>query len=674
MNKKNKDNTLQQLILLLAIFILGIFSLILIHIFFLNLVDNLDKKTDNLKAKIAIGEYIVNDINMIRSDFYELATTATNRRGREIINNRIIEKVKLMEDALEVLRNGGTIKRLIRLNVVEHNSITKKIVYKKDANDILLEVIDLSPKIHQFKQMLQKLNIMLQTQYFYRKNKDVYNFMELNTQIKRFYKRTPAFFIRISENASRLLYEGSLELEKLENHIKKQKEYYINIELTVIFLIVLLSLIIGSIIAFRINRNTKLLERQESFTRGTLDSQDNIVIVSDGEKMIDANSALINFFDSYKNFNEFEKEHKCICNFFEEGIGENLITGKYVDETLWYEYIILNPDSSHRVIMKKNGKSYYFIITATKKDLDNNDSIIIVTLNDITKEIEIQKRLKHLNENLEDLVDEKTKELQVLNENLEKRVHQELEENRKKDRTLIQQSRFAALGEMLGNIAHQWRQPLSAISSTVSSMKIQLELDLASKEEINKSYDSITKYVDFLDQTIDDFRGFFRKDKEKVEFDILKKIQNSITITSATYKDNSIQVEIKKDSDSYYAFGLPNELTQVFLNILNNAKDILIERKIDNRIVFIKISQSAQNFIIKIFDNAGGVDEDIIQKVFDPYFTTKHKSQGTGIGLYMSKYIIEKNMNGQLSVENEHFKIDDKEYYGACFKIKLPKF
>jgi signal transduction histidine kinase len=673
MTKKNKDNTLQQLILLLAIFILGIFSLISIHIFFLNLVDSLDKKTNNLKAKIAIGEYIVNDINMIRSDFYELATTATNKRGREIINNRIIEKVNLMENALDVLRNGGTIERIIRLNVVEHNSITKKIVYKKDKNDISLEVIDLSPKIYQFKQMLQRLNIMLQTQYFYKKNKDVNNFMELNTQIKRFYKRTPAFFIRISENASRLLYEGSLELEELENHIKKQKEYYTNIELAVIFLIVLLSLIIGSIIAFRINKNTKLLKRQESFTRGTLDSQENIVIVSDGEKMIGANSALINFFDNYKNFNEFEKEHKCICDFFEYGMGENLITGKYVNEMLWYEYIILNPEINHRVIMKKNRKSHYFLITATKKDLDNNDSIIIVTLNDITKEIEIQERLKHLNENLEDLVDEKTKELQVLNENLEKRVQQELEENRKKDRTLIQQSRFAALGEMLGNIAHQWRQPLSAISSTVSSMKIQLELNLASKEEIIKSYDSITKYVDFLDQTINDFRGFFRKDKEKVEFNILKKIENSISITSATYKNNSIQVKIKKDSDSYIAFGLPNELTQVFLNILNNAKDILIERKVNNRIVFIEISQSTQDFTIEIFDNAGGVDEEIIPKIFDPYFTTKHKSQGTGIGLYMSKYIIEKNMNGELGIENKHFKIDDEEYYGACFKIKLPK-
>ena len=525
MKERNKDNTLQRLILLLAIFFIGIFSLISIHIFFLNLMDNLDKETDNLKAKIAIGEYIVNDINMIRSDFYELATTATNIRGREIINNKIIEKVKLMENALEVLKNGGTIERVIRLNVVEHNSITKKIVFKKDNNDILLEVIDLSPKIKQFRQMLQKLNILLETQYFYKKDKDVNNFMELNTQIKRYYKRTPAFFIRISENASRLLYEGALELEELENHIKKQKEYYTNIELTVIFLIILLSLIIGSIIAFRINRNTKLLKRQESFTRGTLDSQDNIVIVSDGEKMIDVNNALINFFDDYKNFNEFEKEHKCICDFFEDGIGENLITGKYVNEKIWYEYIISNPEISHRVIMKKNEEKHYFLITATRKDLDNNDSIIIITLNDITKEIKIQERLQHLNENLEDLVGEKTKELQVLNENLEKRVQQELEENRKKDRTLIQQSRFAALGEMLGNIAHQWRQPLSAISSTVSSMKIQLELDLASKEEIDKSYDSIIRYVDFLNQTIDDFRGFFRKDKEKVEFDILKKIK-----------------------------------------------------------------------------------------------------------------------------------------------------
>lgn len=238
---------------------------------------------------------------------------------------------------------------------------------------------------------------------------------------------------------------------------------------------------------------------------------------------------------------------------------------------------------------------------------------------------------------------------------------------------MIQQSRFAALGEMIGNIAHQWRQPLSAISSTASSMQLQMQLGITQNDDIEKSYESIISYVEFLTQTIEDFRNFFKEDKEKLKFDIQEILKNSLSITSASYKDKNIQVFTNFKEEKNISFGFPNELSQVFLNILNNAKDAITNSKIKHPKVTINIFENKNFNIIEIIDNAGGIEKSNIEKIFDPYFTTKHQSQGTGIGLYMSKEIIEKHMNGLLSVENRIITEEMHDYKGACFIISLPK-
>lgn len=668
-----KDNTLSQLILLISVFIIGVFLLISLHLVFLNLIDKLDKETENLKSKIQVGEHIVHDIHQIRSDFYELTTTATNKRGRELINKKILNRIKLIEESLKVLEQGGTLKRTIRLNIANHNSIDEEITYRKDDDTISMEAIDLSPKLVEFKEMLNRLNEMLLLQANFQKTGDIESFFKQNKNIKRFYKSTPAFFVRISENASRLLYEGSIELQKIEKELEKQKKYYTKLELYLIGAIILISIILGILIALKINKNTALISKQKKFARGTLDAQDNIVIVTDGFDMVDANKALLKFFDEYKSFEEFKAEHDCVCDFFIEIKGEDFIGGQYHKNKLWVEYILLNPHKQHHIAMMKGDVINYFLIKATKNFLDGENSIVIITLNNVTKEIESQKELKELNENLEQMVGYKTKELKKLNENLEQKVYEEVQKNREKDRAMIQQARFAALGEMLGNIAHQWRQPLSAITSTATSIQVQMQLDLASKEDIKKSYVSIIKYVDFLNQTIEDFRGFFRIDKEKESFSVKEKLNNATNIIQGVYKNKSISIVIDENNKKYISLGYPNEVSQVFLNILNNSKDVLLDRNIDKKLVFIEFNENKKHNIVEIYDNAGGIDEQIIQKVFDPYFTTKHKSKGTGIGLYMSKYIVENNMNGTLSVQNKKFNYEDKEYIGASFKIELPK-
>lgn len=274
---------------------------------------------------------------------------------------------------------------------------------------------------------------------------------------------------------------------------------------------------------------------------------------------------------------------------------------------------------------------------------------------------------------LERALELSSNELRELNDNLEKKIEFEVEQNRKKDEKIFNQSRSAAMGEMIGNIAHQWRQPLSAISTTATSMKLQLELNITSENEIIDSYNHILEYTHFLSQTIEDFRGFLDLNEEKKEFDIASIIEKTMNIIRAVYKENMIKIVYEKQSLPYKSIGMPNTLAQAFLNILNNAKDALQETKSTDSKVLIRLDVENGNNIILINDSASGIKKETLPKVFDPYFTTKHQSQGTGIGLYMSKNIIENGFNGNIQVSNEEFKYEGKKYMGACFKISIPQ-
>ncbi len=264
--------------------------------------------------------------------------------------------------------------------------------------------------------------------------------------------------------------------------------------------------------------------------------------------------------------------------------------------------------------------------------------------------------------------------LEELNKDLNKRVHLEVEANRKKDEKLLQQSRLAQIGEMISMIAHQWRQPLGAISSTVIGIDMKLisgKYDIDDKvqreefiELMKKKHNNINEYVDFLSTTIDDFRNFFKPDKKKELISLTTPIKRALQIVETSMSSKNIEM-------SYYfecqdkTLMYQNEMMQIILNLLKNAEDNFIEKDIQNR--HIKISTLEQNnkYVISVYDNGGGITEDIIAKIFDPYFSTKNEKNGTGLGLYMSKTLIEDHHSGSLVVEN----IDG----GVSFKIILPK-
>ena len=246
----------------------------------------------------------------------------------------------------------------------------------------------------------------------------------------------------------------------------------------------------------------------------------------------------------------------------------------------------------------------------------------------------------------------------------------EIDKN-KKEQLLFQQSKMAAMGEMLGNIAHQWRQPLSTISSASTGAKLQKEMDCLSDSQLNSALTAINASAQYLSQTIEDFRSFFNPNNNKTsEINILDTIDKTLKLVKSQFVSKDI--EIIQKIENYKLLTIDNELVQVLINILNNAKDALLKVEDQKRYIFINTYKDNSNFIIEIKDSAKGIPKDIINRVFEPYFTTKHQSVGTGIGLYMSQEIINNHLGGTLTVSNETYSYDGLEYTGANFLIKIP--
>jgi len=214
-----------------------------------------------------------------------------------------------------------------------------------------------------------------------------------------------------------------------------------------------------------------------------------------------------------------------------------------------------------------------------------------------------------------------------------------------------QQAKMAAMGEMIGNIAHQWRQPLNALSALNVGLGFKYKMGLLTREEMEKFKEKSNHIIQNMSATIDDFTNFFQPNKFKETFKVNSAIEGAIRFVSDAYMEHNIKILHCTNLDIQIS-SYKNELMQVLLNIFNNSKDAFIEKGIENPLLSINTIQGEDEVRIEIQDNAGGIDEEIIERIFEPYFTTKFKSQGTGIGLYMSKMIIEKSMQGTLSSEN----------------------
>ncbi len=299
------------------------------------------------------------------------------------------------------------------------------------------------------------------------------------------------------------------------------------------------------------------------------------------------------------------------------------------------------------------------ILIGTKKFANNElDYRIKVTSTDEIGQLE--NSFNEMAGKIEKLISQEKK----LNTELEEKVIVETSKQKEQEQLLIQQTRLAAMGEMIGNIAHQWRQPLNALGLILQNLKFSYEIGELDEKMIDKSVKKATMLTENMSKTIDDFRNFFRPNKAKENFKINEGIIKAVELIESTFEHNNIKLEKDFVSSEIEFFGFANEFSQVILNLLTNAKDAVLENKIENPLIIIQTKIDDEYIYISIKDNGLGIKDEIINKIFEPYFTTKDEGKGTGIGLYMSKIIIENNMNGKIEVKNEQ--------NGANVIIKLP--
>lgn len=299
-------------------------------------------------------------------------------------------------------------------------------------------------------------------------------------------------------------------------------------------------------------------------------------------------------------------------------------------------------------------------------DIDRNDEIgqLSSSFNQMVGALaENRQRLENVNLELEVKVAERTQALDELNRTLDQRVRDEIAKRKEQEQLLIHQSRLAAMGEMIGAIAHQWRQPLNALSLVLQNIGMQFQMGRLTEESMTRLQEKGEAMVMRMSTTIDDFRNFFKPNKHAENFNLLVALHGATDILEGVFRNHNIVVNIDCDP-SIEVYGFVGEFSQVVLNILGNARDALLISGQVAPVIRVRVETSPGNIVIRFEDNGGGMDETTLHKIFEPYFTTKEEGKGTGIGLYMSKMIIENSMHGRL----EAAAIEG----GAIFSVTLP--
>jgi signal transduction histidine kinase len=306
-----------------------------------------------------------------------------------------------------------------------------------------------------------------------------------------------------------------------------------------------------------------------------------------------------------------------------------------------YEVDHVFPDIGHKVILL-NARQIF------RKSVGSH--IILLAMEDITDR-----------KAAENVLSERRQELEFFNILLELRIKQAVDDLRKSDQENMH-DRIVAMGEMINNIAHQWRQPLNTLGLVIQQFKHSFDNGECTEASVGESTTLAMMTIKQMSQTINDFRNFFRSDKEKCDFCVVQGIRNVVYLIEKTFRDQGISIVFKTEGGPRIT-GYPNEYAQVLLNILTNARDALVENQTENAVISIHAFIDGDKAVVTIADNAGGISAEVLGRLFDPYFTTKGPDKGTGVGLFMSKTIIERNMGGRLLVCNTEV--------GAEFRIEV---
>jgi signal transduction histidine kinase len=360
-----------------------------------------------------------------------------------------------------------------------------------------------------------------------------------------------------------------------------------------------------------------------------------------------------------KKDNEYYDKTKHINELFHEDIVKVILQTQ--DRS-----IIFNKN----ILIKKeriNNQTIYIIYKSKTQMLNKlkNDNIkmtVIILIFTIFLSIPFAFLLTRPINDMFEIVIKQSDKLHEIATTLDIKVEEETLKNAKKDRLLQHQSKMAELGDMIGNIAHQWKHPLTRLSLLLQNLKLYKNKNKLTDDIFFDSLVKSNEQIDFMSKTIDNFKNFYKTDRDKNKFKIKESLNDVLKIIGTVLEHNNIRISMF-DNKNIKIFGIKNQFSQVLLNLIVNAKDALVENKINNPKILIKISQKNNKNIILIEDNAGGINKDIIDYIFNPYFTTK-KEKGTGIGLYLCRTIIEDEMGGKINVFNTQ--------NNTCFKITLP--
>ena len=563
-----------------------------------------------------------NNFDIIQSDI-----TTVEKDLNSIVTNRSVQNLKGFDfhKKLNILQKNITMKIKIIQRVKSYNAILNNSFryLQKIKPDTTSKEID--------KVFVVLLTLNKNSEIDISKELNKISLIKVSSKVdKNFLQHTKIFF-NYYDSLNKLLEQSNdLELTKKIDEIvtiydilSQENINKAHMIVSILFVLLILSVILFLYDSYNILKKQKELNR----FKNTIENSDNVVVITNLDQEITYVNKAFTKSSGYSYAEAIGKKPSILqsgshsVEFYRE-LNETIYSGKKWIGTF--------------INVSKNGEVHHerSSITPVLNDKGKIIEFIAIKL-DITKEIETQHYL------------------------------------REQEQIMMHQSKMASMGEMLTNIAHQWRQPLSMISTAATGVTMQKTYNILTDDILLKSMDDINESVQFLSNTIEDFRDYFKPNKDKVTFNVESVIDKSLKLIASDFKNSNI--EVIKNIEEIELYGLPRELIQVVMNILKNGKDILQENDIKDKVIKINIFEDDVNAFISIHDNGGGIPDNIISKIFEPYFTTKHQAQGTGIGLYMSYEIITKHMNGNIEVVNESIKYKENEYIGANFKITIPK-
>ena len=565
-----------------------------------------DKKNDNLLFRKDLKKF-VEDRKISASISVGLFSMTIKARAP------IIDKENNFLGAIEVIGNFNSI-----ANDLKENKIDSVIIADKKYNEIIQLPFS---KIFIDDYYVANVNVNKELITYLQRNK-IEKYLKINNYIIENNYLISKFDLYNNKNERLGYILNFVKLNDIDIRIVESFKIQ-TIMISAIVLIIMLFLFL----IYLYTSYLRLLKIQENKKEAILNSQENIIVITLGNEIIDANQRLYDFFINTKDLESFKKTYKCICSTFIDMQDDIYIIEKYYNGKNWAEYILANPDKNFRVAIKNmQDKIRHFSI---KCSIVKNEEFIIATFTDITQEIE------------------------------------QIQANKEKDRILFQQSKIAAITDTLKNIAHQWRQPLSVISTITSGMKLQKELNILDDNEFNLSCDGIINNTNKLSTTIDNFTNFFNTDNNSTKFSLIEALENTQKFMNSILEKNSIECQFIYDSDIILDSN-KNDFSQAILNILDNSVHALITvENIEDRFIFIEF----KNNILQIKDSGNGIDKNIISKILEPYFTTKHQAFGIGLGLYIVNEFFVQNLGYKIDIQNVTYDYKNKNYSGLNFII-----